>query len=104
VEASGNSFSVEDQTQGDGSWNVLVVDDLYDTGASLGAACQVLRKDQKVRPIYVAAVIPLISKDGLTDCARSESAGACAPGPMGKPDAESGTPAYALRPDLPACA
>jgi hypoxanthine phosphoribosyltransferase len=40
VEASGNSFSVEDQTQGDGSWNVLVVDDLYDTGASMGAACQ----------------------------------------------------------------
>lgn len=56
VEAIGNSFSVEDEIDDEGSWNVLVVDDLYDTGASMEAACKVLREYPKVRKIYVAAL------------------------------------------------
>lgn len=56
VEAIGSSFSVKDQIDGDGPWNVLVVDDLYDTGASMDAACKVLREYPKVRRIYVAAL------------------------------------------------
>ncbi|WP_456024069.1 hypothetical protein [Pseudomonas protegens] len=40
----------------DGCWNVLVVDDLFDSGASMDAACAVLRKYLKVGKIYVAAL------------------------------------------------
>jgi hypoxanthine phosphoribosyltransferase len=40
----------------DGRWNVLVVDDLFDSGASMDAACAVLRKYPKVGKIYVAAL------------------------------------------------
>jgi len=56
IEAIGNSFSIQDQIQKQGRWNVLVIDDLYDTGASMEAACKVLREYPKVRKIYVAAL------------------------------------------------
>lgn len=56
VEAIGDSFSINDQIEGDGPWNVLVIDDLYDTGASMEAACKVLRAYPKVKDIYVAAL------------------------------------------------
>lgn len=55
-EAIGDSFSVTDQITNDGRWNVLVVDDLYDTGASMEAACKVLRAYPKVKKIYAAAL------------------------------------------------
>ncbi len=56
VEAIGDSFSINDRIRGDGPWNVLVVDDLFDTGASMEAACKVLRAYKKVKYIYVAAL------------------------------------------------
>ncbi|WOB05888.1 ComF family protein [Piscinibacter gummiphilus] len=56
VEAIGKSLSVKDQITNDGSWNVLLIDDLYDSGASMEAACKVLRGYPKVRKIYVAAL------------------------------------------------
>lgn len=56
VEAIGNSFSVNDAITNNGKWNVLVVDDLFHTGASMEAACNVLRTYSKVRNIYVAAL------------------------------------------------
>lgn len=56
VEAIGNSFSVADGIEGCGPWNVLVIDDLFETGASMEAACKVLRAYPKVRKIYVAAL------------------------------------------------
>ena len=56
VAAIGNSFSVNDEITTDGRWNVLVVDDLFDSGASMDAACAVLRKYPKVGKIYVAAL------------------------------------------------
>jgi predicted amidophosphoribosyltransferase len=56
MEAIGDSFSVNDEIEKPGPWNVLIVDDLFDTGASMEAACKVLRAYPKVRRIYVAAL------------------------------------------------
>lgn len=56
VKAIGNSFSVNDEIANNGKWNVLVVDDLFHTGASMETACNVLRTYSKVRNIYVAAL------------------------------------------------
>lgn len=56
IEAIGDSFSVNDAITNDGRWNVLIVDDLFHTGASMEAACNVLRTYPKVRKIYVAAL------------------------------------------------
>ena len=41
---------------GDPPMNVLLLDDLYDTGASLDAACKVLRSCEKIGEIYVATL------------------------------------------------
>jgi predicted amidophosphoribosyltransferase len=43
IDAIGDSLSINDVIQGDGPWNVLVIDDLFHTGASMEAACKVLR-------------------------------------------------------------
>lgn len=56
IEAIGDSFSVSDTITNAGQWNVLVVDDLFHTGASMEAACKVLRTYPKVRNVYVAAL------------------------------------------------
>jgi predicted amidophosphoribosyltransferase len=48
-------FYINDGIQNNGCWDVLVIDDLYSSGASLSAAAQVLRTYQKVRKIFVAA-------------------------------------------------
>lgn len=56
IEAIGDGFSVNDEIEGNGPWNVLVVDDLFDTGASMEAACTLLRAYPKVRRIYVVAL------------------------------------------------
>jgi predicted amidophosphoribosyltransferase len=56
IEAIGSSFSVNDEISNDGRWNVLVVDDLFHTGASMEMACKVLRMYPKVGKIYVAAL------------------------------------------------
>ncbi|CAG9179942.1 hypothetical protein LMG23992_04118 [Cupriavidus laharis] len=50
------AITLNDEIRGDGQWNVLLVDDLYDTGASLEAATTVLRTYKKIGRIYVAAV------------------------------------------------
>ncbi len=56
IEAIGTSFSVNDEIPTDGRWNVLVVDDLFHTGASMEAACKALRTYPKVGKIYIAAL------------------------------------------------
>lgn len=56
IEAIGDSFSVHDAIDNQGCWNVLVIDDLYHTGASMEAACAALSGYAKVGNIYVAAV------------------------------------------------
>ncbi|KWC46667.1 amidophosphoribosyltransferase [Burkholderia ubonensis] len=55
-EALRGAFSYHDQIAGEGSHNVLLLDDLYDSGATLHAACAVLRSYPKVSGIYVAAL------------------------------------------------
>ena len=40
----------------EGAYDVLIVDDLYDTGATLEAATSVLRDFPKIRNIYVATI------------------------------------------------
>ncbi|UOD28029.1 ComF family protein [Massilia violaceinigra] len=49
-------LSLAHDLDGNGPFNVLLVDDLYETGASLDAACLVLRECEKIQPIYVAAL------------------------------------------------
>ena len=39
-----------------GSWNVLVVDDLYHTGATMDAVCSLLTQYDKIFGVYVAAL------------------------------------------------
>lgn len=39
-----------------GCWNALLVDDLYDSGATVDAACQALRTYEKIGEIYVATI------------------------------------------------
>ena len=48
-------FHLNDGITNTGSWDVLIIDDLYSSGASLSAATQVLRSYQKVSKIFVAA-------------------------------------------------
>ncbi|MBW1254557.1 ComF family protein [Pantoea allii] len=56
VAAITDSFSCEEIIENEGRWNVLVIDDLYHTGASMEAACAALRGYNKIDNIYVAAL------------------------------------------------
>ncbi|KQR82247.1 ComF family protein [Sphingomonas sp. Leaf343] len=49
-------FSIHDAGMSAGPSDILLVDDLIHTGASLHAACAALRKSGKVGRIYVAAI------------------------------------------------
>lgn len=55
VAALNGCFEVHD-TINKGPWNALVVDDLYDTGASLEAACTALRNYANIKSISVIAM------------------------------------------------
>ncbi|EIM62810.1 ComF family protein [Desulfobacter postgatei] len=55
VQTLENAFSIND-TIGDGLYDVLVVDDLFDTGSSLEAATNVLKSCGKIQHVYVATV------------------------------------------------
>lgn len=54
--ALAGKFSINDGIQENGRWNVLVVDDLFHTGASMEAVCAALATYPKVASIYVAAL------------------------------------------------
>jgi predicted amidophosphoribosyltransferase len=56
VDALKDRFHIKDEITNQGKWNVLVVDDLFDTGASMEAACGKLRSYNKVGKIFVAAL------------------------------------------------
>lgn len=49
-------FAIADVITSEGKWNVLVVDDLFDSGASMEVACTKLRSYPKVGKIFVAAL------------------------------------------------
>ena len=55
VAALNGCFEVFDKIN-KGPWNVLVIDDLYDTGASLEAACSALRQYANIKSISVIAI------------------------------------------------
>ncbi|KAB0686526.1 ComF family protein [Burkholderia territorii] len=55
-EALSGAFSIQDQIAGDGRHNVLLLDDLHDSGATAHAACEVLRSYPKIAGIYLAAI------------------------------------------------
>ena len=50
-----DAFDINDQLN-EGRYDVLIVDDLYDTGSSLEAATNVLRQYGKIQNIYVSTV------------------------------------------------
>lgn len=47
---------LNDEISNKGRWNVLLIDDLYDSGASMEVATEALRGYEKVGKIYVAAL------------------------------------------------
>ncbi len=49
------AFSIKDEIAGNDCWDVLLIDDLYGSGASLNAAAITLKTYSKVNNIYVAA-------------------------------------------------
>ena len=49
-------FRIDDTIKGDGKWTVLIIDDLFDSGASMEAACSALRSYAKIDKIFVAAL------------------------------------------------
>ncbi|QOJ23599.1 MAG: ComF family protein [Gammaproteobacteria bacterium] len=51
-----SSFSYSDTLANDCKYNILLIDDLYSSGATFEAACTILRQYQKIQCIYVAAV------------------------------------------------
>lgn len=56
VNALQGCFSINDGIKNEGAWDALIVDDLFDTGASLEQACAALRGYKKVKNVYVATL------------------------------------------------
>jgi predicted amidophosphoribosyltransferase len=56
VAALAGRFQVEQGIANDGRWNVLIVDDLFDSGATMEAASARLREYHKIDRIFVAAL------------------------------------------------
>ncbi|MBA7564336.1 hypothetical protein ES708_05999 [subsurface metagenome] len=55
VKALCSAFTVKD-TLSEGRYDVLIIDDVYETGSSLDAATILLRRCDKIQKIYVATV------------------------------------------------
>jgi len=55
IEALMEVLEINDSIKGEKSWNVLLLDDLYDLGASVTAATRTLRTYKKIDKIYVGA-------------------------------------------------
>lgn len=56
VKALSGTISLSDKIAGDGKYNALVLDDLFDSGASMEAACAVLRTYAKIDKIFAVAL------------------------------------------------
>lgn len=55
IKALMGCFQINNGITNDGQWDILIIDDLYSSGASLSAATQAIRTYSKVNNIYVAA-------------------------------------------------
>ena len=49
-------FSINPAITNQGCWNAILLDDLFDTGATMDAVCKVLRTYPKIGKIYAVAV------------------------------------------------
>lgn len=49
-------FSINQCIANEGHWNALLLDDLFDTGATMDAVCRALRTYRKINDIYAAAI------------------------------------------------
>lgn len=56
VDALQGCFSINEGALNDGRWHVLLIDDLYDTGASLEAVCEAVRQSAKIWAVSVVAL------------------------------------------------
>lgn len=56
VAALAGKFIIKDQITNKGCWNALVVDDLFDSGASMEAVCATLHTYDKIGKIFVATM------------------------------------------------
>lgn len=54
--ANEGRFSVRDEIYGDGTWNLLLIDDLFHTGSSAEAAAAALSTYEKISRVYLAAL------------------------------------------------
>lgn len=54
--ALAGNFTLHDEIRNQGMWNALLIDDFYDTGATMEAASLALRKYRKVDHLFVAAL------------------------------------------------
>ncbi len=55
VSALINSFYINDAISNEGKWDVLLIDDLYSSGASMSSATKSLRMYHKINDIYAVA-------------------------------------------------
>ncbi len=55
-EALAGLFTLNKCITNEGHWNALLLDDLFDTGATMDAVCGVLRTYRKINRIYAAAI------------------------------------------------
>lgn len=56
IAALSDQMKIADGIGGDGTWNALLVDDLFDSGASMEAACRALLGYKKIASVYAVAL------------------------------------------------
>ena len=49
-------FSINPSITNEGCWNALLLDDLFDTGATMDAVCKALRTYKKINRVYAATI------------------------------------------------
>ena len=49
-------FSINPAITNEGCWNALLLDDIFDTGATMDAVCKTLRTYKKINRVYAAAI------------------------------------------------
>jgi predicted amidophosphoribosyltransferase len=49
-------FSVNPSITNEGCWNALLLDDLFDTGATMDAVCKTLKTYKKINGVYAASI------------------------------------------------